>query len=135
VGPTPKALVVLACATAALTGCGASDRKPDAAAVAERFQTALENQDGAAACAEVSDQAKTKLEQQEKAPCAQSILRIDLPAGGIAAKTSVYITSAAVHITTGPTTFLDEGPDGWKISAAGCEPTGPRQPFQCELEG
>jgi hypothetical protein len=102
--------------------------------VAERFQSALEQQDGAAACAELSDETKSKLEQQERAPCEQAIFRVDLPEGGIAAKTSVYITSASVRLTTGPTTFLDEGPGGWRISAAGCEHTEPGRPFQCELE-
>ena len=128
-------LALVACATVALAGCGSSARKQDAAAVAQRFQSALEQQDGAAACAELSDQTRSKLEQEEKSPCEQAILRVNLPTGGIAAKTSVYITSASVRLTTGPTTFLDEGPDGWKISAAGCEPTEPRQPFQCEVEG
>jgi hypothetical protein len=126
--------VLVACASVALAGCGASGRKQDAAAVAERFQSALEQQDGAAACAELSDQTRSKLEQEEKARCEQAIFRIDLPEGGLAERTSVYITSASVRLTTGPTTFLDQGPDGWKISAAGCEHTEPRQPFQCELE-
>jgi hypothetical protein len=127
-------LLLVACAITALAGCGASDRKPDAAGVAERFQAALEKHDGAAACAELSDETKSKLEQQEKSPCEQSIFRIQLPEGGIADKTSVYITSASVDLTTGGTTFLDEGPDGWKISAAGCELTTADQPLQCELE-
>jgi hypothetical protein len=134
VGPTPRLLALVACATAALAGCGASGRKQDAAELAERFQSALERQDGAAACAELSDETKSKLEQQEQAPCEQAIFRVNLPEGGIAAKTSVYITSASVRLTTGPTTFLDEAPGGWRISAAGCEPTEPGQPFQCELE-
>jgi hypothetical protein len=102
--------------------------------VAERFQGALERQDGAAACAELSEETKSKLEQQEQAPCERAILRVNLPEGGIAAKTSVYITSASVRLTVGPTMFLDEGPRGWRISAAGCEPAEPGQPFQCELE-
>jgi hypothetical protein len=127
-------LVLVACAVAALGGCGASGRKQDAAAAAERFQSALEQQDGAAACAELSDQTKSKLEQQKKAPCEQAIFRVNLPEGGLAATTSVYITSASVRLTTGPTTFLDESPGGWRISAAGCEHTEPRQAFECELE-
>jgi hypothetical protein len=135
VGPTPRLLTLVACATVALAGCGASGRKHDAAAVAERFQSALERRDGTAACAELSDQTESKLEQEEKSPCEQAILRVDLPHGGLAEKTSVSITSASVRLTTGPTTFLDEGPDGWRISAAGCEHTQPRQPFECEVEG
>jgi hypothetical protein len=35
----------------------------------------------------------------------------------------------------GGTTFLDEGPDGWEVSAAGCMPTAPNLPFDCVLEG
>ena len=50
------------------------------------------------------------------------------------AETSVYVTSAAVSLLDGGTLFLDEAPDGWEISAAGCRPSAPDRPFDCELE-
>jgi hypothetical protein len=34
----------------------------------------------------------------------------------------------------GGTTFLDEDPEGWKVSVAGCTPTAPDLPHDCVLE-
>jgi hypothetical protein len=119
----------------AAVGCGASDRAPDAAAVAERFHAALEQGDGAAACAELSEETASKLEQQEEVSCEEAVLSLDVPRGGTAAETDVYVTSAAVSLAEGGTTFLDEGTQGWKVSAAGCTPTAPDLPYDCVLEG
>jgi hypothetical protein len=48
----------------------------------------------------------------------------------------VEITSAYVRLTGGSADFLDEGPEGWRISAAGCKPgTSSDHPYQCEVEG
>jgi hypothetical protein len=116
-------------------GCGASDRAPDAAAVAERFHAALDEGDGEAACAELAEETRSKLEQQEKAPCDEAILELELPRGGAAASTDVYLTTASVSLAEGGTTFLDDFDQGWKVSAAGCVPTAPEQPYECELEG
>jgi hypothetical protein len=122
-------------AGALLGACGASDRAPDAAATTERFHAALEAQDGGGACALLAPQTASKLEQQEGAPCQEAILELELPTGATAAKTSVYVTSAAVSLTEGGQTFLDEFADGWRVSAAGCVPTAPDLPYDCELEG
>ena len=118
----------------ALAGCGTADREGDAGAVAQRFHAALENGDGKAACDELNEETSSKLEQQEKKPCEAAILSLDLPKGGTVAGTRVYITSAFTTLAEGGTDFLDEGPDGWRVSAAGCEPTAPSQPYDCELE-
>jgi hypothetical protein len=127
--------VLAAALAAAATGCGATDRAPDAAAVAERFHAALGDRDGEAACSELSEETASKLEQQADAPCEEAVLELELPQGGTAAKTSVYVTTASVLLAEGGTTFLDEGADGWKVSASGCEPTAPELPYECELEG
>jgi hypothetical protein len=119
----------------AAAGCGASERKSDAEAVAERFHTAVAQEDGSAACAELSEETASKLEQQADMPCERGVLELELPAGGAASETSVYITSASVSFAEGGTTFLDEGARGWEVSAAGCTPTAPNLPYDCELEG
>jgi hypothetical protein len=104
--------------------------------VAERFHAALEQGKGQAACDELSEEAASKLEQQEGKPCEQAILTLKLPKGGTAAVERVEITSAYIGLAEGSADFLDEGPEGWKISAAGCEPTASSdQPYECELEG
>jgi hypothetical protein len=123
--------LALACV---LCACGASDREADAAAVAERFQTALAGGDGAAACAELNPETSKALEQQERKPCDEAILGLELPTANRVASTDVEVTSAAVSLLGGRTLFLDEAADGWEISAAGCSPRAPDLPFDCELE-
>lgn len=122
-------LLALACLCA---GCG--ERSDDAAAVVERFQTALDGKDGAGACAELSEQTASALEQQEGHPCDEAILDVHLATSREVAQTSVYVTSASVSLVDGGTLFLDEASDGWEISAAGCRPSAPDHPFDCELE-
>lgn len=127
--------VLCACLLAlALAGCGTADREREAAAVAERFHAALEARDGQAACAELSPETASKLEQQEMKPCEEAILTLELPKGGTVADARVYVTSAIARRAEGGSDFLDRGPDGWTVSAAGCEPTAPEQPYDCELE-
>src|SRR5215212_3441543 len=109
--------LVLACLAA---GCGASDRDSDAAASVERFQIGLEARDGAAACAELSQETADALEEQEGKTCEEAILALELPRGARVASTHVDVTSASVTLASGGTLFLDEGPDGWEIAAAGC---------------
>jgi hypothetical protein len=118
-----------------LAACGTASREHDAAAVAERFQAALRSSDGKAACAELSAETVSKLEQQERKPCERAILGLELPKGGSVAFTEIEVTSAYVRLAGGGADFLDEGPEGWSISAAGCRPTRPELPYECELEG
>jgi hypothetical protein len=134
--PSRAAILALgACLVLAATGCGASDRKSDAEAVAERFHAAIAGEDGQGACAELSEETASTLERQEGMPCEEAVLGLELPRDGSAADTGVYVTSAFVDLVVGGTTFLDEGPQGWKVSAAGCTPTAPHLPYDCELEG
>ena len=118
----------------ALAGCGTAGREDDAGVVTERFHAALEEGDGQAACDALNEETASKLEQQEKKPCEEAILSLDIPKGGTVAHTRVYVTSAFATLAEGGSDFLDEGPDGWRVSAAGCEPTAPSQPYDCELE-
>jgi hypothetical protein len=127
--------VLCACLLAlGLPGCGTADREHDAAAVAERFHGALAARDGEAACTELNPETASKLEQQEKKPCQEAILTLELPRGGSVVDARVYVTSALAQRAEGGSDFLDRGPDGWMVSAAGCEPTAPEQPYDCELE-
>jgi hypothetical protein len=119
----------------ALAGCGTGDRDDDVAAAAQSFHAALEAGDGQAACRQLSEETASKLEQQEEKPCEEAILSLELPKGGTVADARVYITGAVATLAGGGTDYLDEGADGWKVSAAGCRPTAPEQPYECELEG
>jgi hypothetical protein len=122
-------LLVCACVPAA---CG--DRADDATTVVERFQAALGARDGAAACARLNDETSSALEREEGKPCDQAVLELDLPTGTRLGATRVYVTSAEVTLPGGGALFLDEAADGWEISAAGCTPTEPGRPYDCELE-
>jgi hypothetical protein len=130
----PRAASFACLVALALAGCGTADREHDAGAVTQRFHAALEDGDGQAACDALNEETASKLEQQEKKPCEEAILSLDLPKGGTVADTRVYVTSAFATLAEGGSDFLDEGPDGWRVSAAGCEPTAPSQPYDCELE-
>jgi hypothetical protein len=129
----PTTVIALAVLVLA-AGCGTADREADVAAVTDRFHAALEADDGSGACAELGGEAITKLEQQEKRPCPQAILELDFPSGARTTSADVYITSAYADLGKNGADFLDEGPDGWKISAAGCLPSDPDRPYDCELE-
>ena len=129
-------VVCLACVVAfAFAGCGAGERADDVAAVAQRFHAALESGDVQAACDELSEETASKLEHQEQKPCEEAILELELPKGGTVAVKRVEMRSAFAGLAEGGADFLDEGHEGWKVSAAGCRPTAPEQPYECELEG
>jgi hypothetical protein len=126
---------VFACLLAVpLAACGTAHRERDAAAVAERFHAALERDDGRAACEELNPETASKLEQQEKKPCEEAITTLEIPKRAKVADTRVYVTSAFASLAEGTVDFLDESSEGWWISAAGCNPTEPQQPYDCELE-
>jgi hypothetical protein len=128
---TGLALALLA--VVACCGCGAADRADDATAVAHVFQAALDGKDGQKACAQLSDQTASKLEQDEGRPCEEAIFDLDLPTATDVPRARVYVTSAAAEVEGGAL-FLDEAPGGWEVSAAGCKPSEPGQPLDCELE-
>jgi hypothetical protein len=127
------ATLALACPT--LTACGTGEKERDAAAVTERFHVALEREDGRAACRELSAAATSAVERDEGRSCEEAILSLDLPRGAAAGASCVFQLSASVEHGDGSATFLSEGPAGWKVTAAGCTPTSPDQPYECELEG
>lgn len=131
----PRAAAFACLLPLALAGCGSGERADDAAAVAERFHAALAAGDGQAACEELSEETASKLEQQEKRPCEEAILELELPKGGTVAVRRVEVRSAYTALAEGGADFLNEGPNGWKISAAGCREVTPEHPYECELEG
>jgi hypothetical protein len=131
VGRTILALSVLALC-AAPAGCGRGDAERDARRTVERFHAAVERGDGEAACRELSEEAASKLEQQEQRPCEQAVLTLEL-SGGRVVEARVFQTSASADLSEGGTDFLDDTSQGWKLTAVGCTPL-PGQPYNCELE-
>ena len=127
--------LLAALASAAMLGCGAAERDSDVAEASDRFHAALEAEEAQSACDLLAPETQSKLEQQEKTPCEKAILGLELPAGATTASTSVHMTTAEAALDVGGNTFLDEFDDGWRVSAAGCEASGPNLPYECELEG
>jgi hypothetical protein len=134
VGHLPAAAAAIALACPALGACATGGAESDARRVVERFQAALSAGNGSAACEQLAEETRSELEHQEQAPCARAILSLELPRRGTAVETRIFVTSASVEVD-GHTIFLDETSKGWRISAAGCEPTRPGHPYNCELEG
>jgi len=125
------AITVLA--AAGLTGCGTGADEREARRSVDRFEVAVQARDGAGACAELSEDTSSSLEQSEKKPCEQAILSAELTPTREVVEASVWVTSAQVKLD-GDTAFLDRTSQGWKISAVGCQPR-PGAPYECELEG
>jgi hypothetical protein len=124
-----------ALAAAAAGGLGAC-RDDDAEAVrttAVRFHAAVAAHQGAVACRELTDAAVDELETSRRRPCARAVLRLGLDAAR-PLRERVFENNASVDLTGGQTVFLDHTDEGWRISAAGCEPRH-EQPYDCELEG
>jgi hypothetical protein len=125
--------LALAFALLALTGCGRSGDRSDVSALTERFYASVAGHHGARACGWLSADARTALEQQESAPCAQAVEHLQL-SGRRAQTVRLYSTQAAVSLRGGDTVYLESTPSGWRISAAGCREPGYDQPADCELE-
>jgi hypothetical protein len=130
------ALVAVA-ALVAFTGCGTSGDARESRAVVERFYDALRQDDGSAACAQLSAPAMQALESQSGQSCESAVTRLDYEGGAIE-RTQVFITSARVDLRGGESAFLDREPGlGWRISAVACRAQeGPpsKQPMDCEVE-
>ena len=117
----------------ALTGCGATDTG-GAADAAERLYAAYSRDDGVAACATLSDDAREQLVKDEQKPCPEAVLALKL-AGSRTTGEEAYVTEAKVETDGGDSVFLEETADGWLVTAAGCQPTpGEESPYDCEVE-
>ncbi|MEW1912135.1 hypothetical protein AB0442_27460 [Kitasatospora sp. NPDC085895] len=119
---------------AALAGCGQlSNRENAAAAVARAFEQDAARGDAAAMCAALAPGTRDELEDQEKEGCEQAVGGLGLPAGGQLRRIDVFGQQARA-VLEGDTVLLSAFPDGWKITAAGCEPR-PEMPYRCDVKG
>jgi hypothetical protein len=127
------ALLAAGCGSA---GCGSGTEVVDVRAVSERFSTAVEAQDGERACAQLSPQTRSQLEEQEQRQCREAITGVRLEPGSVA-RVQVYMLNAMVELSNGEAEFLEQGQEGWRLSAVGCTPQKdkPRDhPYDCQVE-
>jgi hypothetical protein len=134
----PRIVLVplLVAAALPLAGCGTADDRGQARAAAQRFFADLQRGDGAAACRELGEETIKQLIQEEQAPCAQAITRLNVAPAAVA-RVEVFVTSGKVDLANGSSAYLNRSPDGWKLSAVGCRPQGGKpadRPYDCELE-
>jgi hypothetical protein len=125
---------LIACAIGmAFAGCRAND-SGGAAEAAQRLYAAATAGEGAAACEVLSEATRQQLEQDEQKPCAQAVLGLRL-SGSRPIRTSAYITDAKVDLDGGDSVFLEETPEGWRVTAAGCRPVPDQEaPYDCEVD-
>jgi len=131
----PRMLVAFALAAILLGGCGRDADRSTARAVTDRFFAALGAGDGARACAELSQDTRSKLESQEQKPCREAITGLGLKGAPIAG-VDVDMVKAFVRLANGDAAFLDEGRGGWELSAVGCKQQGTpnEHPYDCDVE-
>ena len=113
-----------------------SGDREQATQVAERFFSAVESNDGAAACAQLAPDTRKALEDDEQKPCREAIVSLQIEPGALS-KVELYLTNGKADLDNGDSAFLSLTPDGWRLSAVGCKPgSGPPQdePMECELE-
>jgi hypothetical protein len=128
----PLALVAIGVSLLA-PGCGASDAD-GASAAAHRLYAAVNEDDGVTACEQLSDDTRKQLVSEERKPCPEAILDVEL-SGTRSIAASAYVTEAKVDLDGGDSVFLEETDEGWKVTAAGCRPApGEETPYDCELE-
>jgi hypothetical protein len=130
-------LPVVAALAAALAGCGGGQsQEKEVGGVVTRFYSAIEAGDGERACDQLSQDTLEQLEAQTQQRCPSVITRLELHPAPVSAS-HVFITNAQVRLANDELAFLGREPEGWKLTAVGCQP-GPGQPqsrpADCEVE-
>lgn len=127
---------LVACLTIAamswLAGCGSASEE-SARDAASRFVSALGSGDAAQACELLAPNTSSLLESLRPEGCEQALSSLQLPSEPV---TEVQVWGDAAQARTpDDVLFLRELQDGWRVVAAGCQPRGESQPYECELEG
>jgi hypothetical protein len=121
-----------ALALAGAAGCGAAEEE-NAREAATEFVTAVQSQDTGRACGLLAPDTVESLESQSSQQCQQALPSMELP-GDQVTEVEVWGDAAQAR-SSSDVLFLRELADGWRVVAAGCQPQGADQPYECELEG
>lgn len=112
-----------------LGGCAAAATS-DVQTAAQRFQTAIRDHQPAAACAMLSEEARSSLQATSARPCEQALEALHL-SGAAPTEVQVWGDNAQARLPGGAL-FLAEFNAGWKITGAGCTPRSDR-PYSCSV--
>lgn len=117
-------------------GIARSSDDPAAGRTVADFAAALDDDDGARACALLTAEAQDAVESSRRKGCDQGIveLRRFIAPGGAPAFVNRAENSAIVTTTEGDAYFLDKTPEGWRLSSLGCDEIKDK-PYECEIEG
>ena len=116
---------------ALLSGCAPSGQAA-ARVAADLFQAALRGNAPNGACQLLSEEARGNLEPASGQPCTAALANLDLPTG-TGRSIEVWGDNGLVRLESG-VLFLAKFRDGWKVTAAGCQPR-PDMPYDCAVEG
>jgi hypothetical protein len=144
----PLGWPVLLALTLAVAGCASAERD-EAGHTAQRFEQAART-DAAAACGLLAPRTRTVVAEQAEGDCAKGLQELlagspastastasDTAATGSELRADVAGQSAYVQVG-GDVVFLARFADGWRVTAAGCEPPpdgDPALPHECAVEG
>ncbi|RAJ45329.1 hypothetical protein K353_00827 [Kitasatospora sp. SolWspMP-SS2h] len=127
------AVAVTVAVALALAGCGQlPERQRAADAAAADFERALTGRQGDALCEALAPSTRQEPERSADQPCPEAAADLKVAPGGAAVRTEVWGDQA--HVVLADDTLFPARPrDGWKVTAAGCEPQ-PGQPYECGLK-
>jgi hypothetical protein len=127
---TAASAVLVAVAAAGCSGPGTKEAA-DTAVSFEQLVVAAPDQ----ACQLLSGHTRERVEKEAKASCAEALPQQDLPAASTVQSVDVYGHDAMV-LLDGDVVFLARFDEGWKVTAAGCNPgSQPDEPFDCDVSG
>jgi hypothetical protein len=122
------------CGAAVLLTACSSSQSGDVSITAQKFYSAVADLDGPTACALLSPDARTELEQSAGKACAEGVLEEALPESTRHERARVYGTMAIVRAGD-DTMFLSRFPTGWLITAVGCQLTERAERYDCTVAG
>jgi hypothetical protein len=131
---TVVALLLLT-ATLGTAGCARDGDERSVRSVADAFFAALAAGDGQRACEQLTPDTRAELESREQSTCGEAITGLGLDEASVV-RANVYLLNAIVELSNGEAAFLDQGTQGWRIAAVGCQRSGrpADRPFDCEVK-
>lgn len=117
---------------ALLSGCASAETGAARQAAAD-FQAQVANRDWRAACALLSDEARSRLEGASARPCLRALPAL-MPSTGSVGEVEVWGGNASVQLGDGAL-FLSRFAAGWRVIAADCTSRGEDLPYDCSVQG